>query len=306
MKYYELANLVRNLVSDASSLSNTWDDTQIADSINYACKEYAKKTRSTRYHYDSNISYEGEFPSPHDYLELVHIQYLGKELVKTNHDFESVKSQTWETDTAAAPKRWLYFGGHTVKLVPGVAGWTPTNATDCVTGSNYVIRTIGSTTWSTLGATGNVTGGSFLCTTGGTTGSGNGTAFSLTYWPSCAIEYVQRPTPCSTSDAVFIGSLVTGSTYTITGSGASGFTVVGADDDLNGTVFVATGLNGATGATGYAYETIDERIPLEHHIYLQYAAASYLIRMFGDRQSIELADKYLSDFNQLIGPIALF
>lgn len=306
MIYSDLFSLVRNLVADAPSVSNTWSDDQIAESVNFACKEYAKKTRATRYHFDSTVTYEGEFPTPTDYLELVHIQYLGKELVQTDHDFEAVKSATWESDTASTTKRWLYLGGNAVKLVPALTGWTPVVATACVTGANYTIKTIGSTTWADLGATGSTTGASFVCTTGGTTGSGDGTAYGLSYVPTCTIEYVQHPTHCSTNALVGIDSLVTGSTYTISGSGATGFTTVGAADDLSGTIFKASGPNGATGATGFAYETVDQRIPAEHHEYLKYAAAYYLLRMFNDQQNVALADKYLADFNNLIGPMQLF
>jgi hypothetical protein len=53
----------------------------------------------------------------------------------------------------------------------------------------------------------------------------------------------------------------------------------------------------ATAATA----TVDPRIPPAHNEFLKYAAAYYLLSMRGDRQYVELADKFLDEFHKRIG-----
>lgn len=303
MRFSDLCLSIRNMLSDY--YGQTWDEDTVALAVIYACKDYAKKTRATRYHYDSLPGADGEFATPGDYLQLVHVDYDGKELVKSDHDFESLKSQTWETDTATLPKRWILFGGSTIKLIPQVTGWDPTTDGSFVTGATYTIKTIGTTDWTIAGGTGatGVTGYSFLAVSAG--GTGTGTAWGTPSSPTCTIEYVQSPTPVSTTGNVDTAALVVGTSYEITALGGTGidWTTVGATGSITGATFVATG---STTAGGTAVEILDVRIPEKYQEYLKYAAANYLLRMKNDEESIAKADKFLTDYNALIGPMQLF
>lgn len=53
----------------------------------------------------------------------------------------------------------------------------------------------------------------------------------------------------------------------------------------------------STGATA----TVDARIPPTHNEYLKYAAAYFLLNMRGERQFVDLADKFMAEFRKLIG-----
>lgn len=355
MKLSDLVTLVRNFLGDAASVSNTWDDSTIYKSATFACKEYVKKTRATRKHTDLLPTTECELNAPSDWLDIIHIVYpktAGKELVKTSHDFESLKNPLWETDTAALPKRWCHFGGNVLKIVPlalpfvpvspasmtagndytisavgntdwvgigatgavanvsFVAGGGTVGATACLTGKYYQVSVVGNTDWSAIGATGSVTGAEFTAT-----GAGSGTGVASAYvgtglaWPNASVpyvsvEYVQTPTPLSTKDSVLATALISGTTYEIATVGDTTWTTVGATG-TTGECFVATGSASSTTGPGTAYEAIDQRIPEGYQEYLKYAMAHYLLRMQGDRESIEKGDKYLSDFNAQIGPIRL-
>jgi hypothetical protein len=48
-------------------------------------------------------------------------------------------------------------------------------------------------------------------------------------------------------------------------------------------------------------DTVDSSIPLPHHIYIKYAAASWLFMIDGDKQDIEQSLMYMQLFNQFIG-----
>jgi hypothetical protein len=48
-------------------------------------------------------------------------------------------------------------------------------------------------------------------------------------------------------------------------------------------------------------DTVDSSIPLPHHIYLKYAAASWLFMIDGDKQDFEQSVLFMQLFNQYIG-----
>jgi hypothetical protein len=48
-------------------------------------------------------------------------------------------------------------------------------------------------------------------------------------------------------------------------------------------------------------DTVDARIPDPHNEFLKYAAASWLLSLDGDGQSLQLAEAFMQKFNQLIG-----
>jgi hypothetical protein len=48
-------------------------------------------------------------------------------------------------------------------------------------------------------------------------------------------------------------------------------------------------------------DTVDARIPDPHNEFLKYAAASWLLNLDGDGQSLQLAEAFMQKFNQLIG-----
>lgn len=48
-------------------------------------------------------------------------------------------------------------------------------------------------------------------------------------------------------------------------------------------------------------DTVDSRIPDTHNEFLKYAAASWLLNLDGDGQSLQMAEAHMQKFNQLIG-----
>lgn len=305
MRHSDLALAIRNMLAD--QLGQTWDDATVALAITYACKEYVKRTGATRqWVNDLEVPYDGVISAPTDYIDIARVQYLTKDLVKTSRSFEVTKNENWEYGTGTTAKRWLFYGGDKIRLTPSVQGWMPIGDGSITPGVTCTIKVVGDTDWSIAsGVTGyvGVTGAAFVAAAAG--GTGTGYVWELDQIPYAYIEYVQSATPISTTGSVDSAALVTGTTYEITAVGGTGidWTTIGAAASTTGTTFVTTG---STTAGGSAVELIDERIPEKYQEYLKYAAANYLLRMQNDQESIAKADKYLADFNALIGPMNLY
>lgn len=170
----------------------TYSTTMYKDAANFAVKEYAHKTGVTYVETSPAIAVDanGFVAIPTSYMRVNRVIYGGVEMVESDIKFEAMRSATWQTDMATAPKRWVLWSGAKIKLTPVVATWPGT----------------------------------------------------------CMVGYTEAPTALS------------------------------ADSD-----------------------TVDPRIPDAHNEYLKYAAASWLLNLDGDGQSIQLAAAFMNQFNALIG-----
>jgi hypothetical protein len=99
-----------------------------------------------------------------------------------------------------------------------------------VPGKTYIIVNTGTTDYTLIGAPSNTPGTQFTATG---TGSGTGTVSPVT-------EIVKVP--------VNADSIIPGKTYTITSTGTTDYTQIGAPNNTPGTVFIATGTGTGTGA----------------------------------------------------------
>jgi len=117
---------------------------------------------------------------------------------------------------------------------------------------------------------------------------------------NCSIGYLEAPGVITEYTDVVVDGIVAGNTYSIVsvGTPSSAWTTVGAPSATVGTIFRATGTS--TG-TGMAIPMIDNRVEEAQQEYIKYAAAYYLLVMRGDRFEVELAERYMMTFNQLIG-----
>lgn len=137
-----LHNQVRYFVSDAPGASDTWDDTQVVDAINYAINEYCKRTNVTYKEKPVNIAAGGVVTlapgvgaNNVNYLTLVRVNYLGIDLDRTTAKAESLRDPSWETATAAngeTTKKWIFYDGSTIKLLKIQSTWNGT--TTCTVG----------------------------------------------------------------------------------------------------------------------------------------------------------------------------
>ncbi len=133
-----LHNQVRYFVSDAPGVSDTWDDTQVVDAINFAINELCKLTRYTYTEKTKTIPATGLVslglpgdPTAVNYITLVRVAYLGVDLLKTTTESEAARSATWRTDTAASgepTRRWLLYDGDTVRLIKLQTAWNGTQS----------------------------------------------------------------------------------------------------------------------------------------------------------------------------------
>lgn len=184
-----------NWTSDDANLvaGQSWSDAQYTDAVNFACKLYAQKKKTTYKEDSIAISAIGEVSTPSDYLDIVRVIYSTVELVPSTMYLEYLKNPSWRSATGAITRRWVLTDGDTIKLTPVLSSWS----------------------------------------------SGS---------PTCTVGYVEAP-----------AALVN------------------------------------------AADNIDTRILPEHHEFLKYAAASWLLKFRRDQQSAQLEQNYLATFNQLIG-----
>ncbi len=137
MNLGDLTTLVRELLADEvnfivtdSTLNagQTWSASQYQEACNFAVKLYCQK-KGVSYAEDAKTVTSGYISKPSDHLEITRVVYDGEELAKSTMAFEYLKSPTWTSATATAPKRWVDFSGLTIRLAP-----TTTTYASCTVG----------------------------------------------------------------------------------------------------------------------------------------------------------------------------
>jgi hypothetical protein len=121
-----LRNWTQYLVGDPQM--TTYSLQMYSDAINFAVKEYAKKTGATYFESSPIIPDASGFVAlPTDYFRITRVVFyvggtVATELPESSMSWESSKSATWQslTQTVAGfpPKRWVLWSGAKVKLTP--------------------------------------------------------------------------------------------------------------------------------------------------------------------------------------------
>lgn len=117
-----LRNLTRQLVGDPQG--STYSPEMCQDAINFACKEYAKKTGMTYVEDLATLdTVTGLVTVPTDYIRINRVisQVAGAQatqLMESTFQFESLKNPAWQMATAAQPLRWVLWSGAKVKVTP--------------------------------------------------------------------------------------------------------------------------------------------------------------------------------------------
>lgn len=116
----QLRSLTRDIVGDTQG--DTFTDALVNSAINYAIKNYATKLENT--YVESNVTPDasGFCTLPTDYIRVKRILYTVAgttvtELLESSFQFESMKSNVWQTATGV-PKRWVMWSGEKAKLTP--------------------------------------------------------------------------------------------------------------------------------------------------------------------------------------------
>lgn len=99
----------------------TYTSTMYKDAINFAIKDYAKKTGATYAETTATPDANGFITLPTDYIRVQRVVYpissVATQLVETTFRFESMKYNTWPL-TAGNPARWLLWNGQKLKITP--------------------------------------------------------------------------------------------------------------------------------------------------------------------------------------------
>jgi len=112
-----LGTLVRQLVGDPQG--STYKPEMYQDAINFACKEYAKKTGVTYIESLATLDTPtGLCTIPTAYMRVNRVVYSGSQLLESTFQFESMKNPAWQLVTAASPTRWVIWSGSKIKLTP--------------------------------------------------------------------------------------------------------------------------------------------------------------------------------------------
>ena len=123
----QLKTLVRDLIRDNVNYEATAPDsqsalnytnTQVVEAINYAIKNYCDKTGATYLWEFADLDDDGIAEIPTDYIRVLGVEFMNKELVKSSDDFESMKDDQWETRRGTVTRRWVMWSGSHVKLTP--------------------------------------------------------------------------------------------------------------------------------------------------------------------------------------------
>ena len=120
----QLRYLTQYLVGDPQT--STYSTTMYLDAINFAVKDYAKKTGATYAESTATPDANGFAVIPTSYIRLLRVLYSGSQLVESTFSFESMKDPAWQT-TVGTPRRWILWSGAKVKISPIPA--VPTSAT---------------------------------------------------------------------------------------------------------------------------------------------------------------------------------
>jgi hypothetical protein len=262
---------IRNMLGDninyeataEEEAGNTWSTQLVLDAINYAVKDYCKKTKCSRVEKSVTLeiasppyvpSIPNELRVPSDSLEVMGVYCpteisgittipSGGFLLKTSKELEQMRNEFWEYTVGTKPNRWYMWDSRTIRLLPNVNT------------SNYAQN-------------------------------------------SFKVHHLQAPMAGTTIENISVGVINVGQWYQIITTGTTDFSTIGAVDSNVGTQFMAT----ATGSgTGQVKEVVDPRIIIQHQEYLKYCAAAFLLLMNNDRQSFEMSEKYTQLFNSFIG-----
>lgn len=120
MTYATLKYLTQYLIGDPQT--STYSEQMYQDSINFALKDYASKTGVTYLESVVVPDVNGFCVIPIDYIRVARVSHLVggtvlTELVESTFNFESQKSNVWQS-LAGLPKRWVLWDGGKVKLTP--------------------------------------------------------------------------------------------------------------------------------------------------------------------------------------------
>ncbi len=99
----------------------TYTSTMYKDGINFAIKEYAKKTGATYAEATATPDANGFITIPTDYIRIQRVIYpissVQTQLVESSFRFESMKYNVWQT-TTGTPARWILWSGQKIKITP--------------------------------------------------------------------------------------------------------------------------------------------------------------------------------------------
>lgn len=120
MTYATLKYLVQYLVGDPQT--STYSEQMYQDAINFACKDYARKTGATYLEANITPDADGFCTVPTAYVRVQRVSFkVGNttitEMVPSTFSFESMKSNVWQSVTGV-PKRWVLWDGSKIKLTP--------------------------------------------------------------------------------------------------------------------------------------------------------------------------------------------
>ena len=116
MNLGQLKILVRDLIRDNVNYDATAPDSQsalnytnaqVVEAINYAIKNYCDKTGATYLEENATLTAAGIAPIPTDYIRVLGVEYSGKELVKSDADFEDLKDDEWGSRVGTVVRRWV-------------------------------------------------------------------------------------------------------------------------------------------------------------------------------------------------------
>lgn len=101
---------------------STFSSQMYQDAINYAIKDYAKKTEATYIEATVTPDANGFCAIPSRYIRIKRVSHLTggttlTQLVESTMSFESMKSEVWQAATGT-PKRWVLWSGEKVKITP--------------------------------------------------------------------------------------------------------------------------------------------------------------------------------------------
>lgn len=127
LTYTELVELVKYVVGDPQG--DTFSAQHYSESIDFAIRQYATKTGATYTTTTAVMDASGYVTLPTDQVKVNRITLNGKQLIESTLSFLSEKSETWDTDNSALPKRWSLWSGNKAKLTPLMTTYSASTAT---------------------------------------------------------------------------------------------------------------------------------------------------------------------------------
>lgn len=134
MSLKELSEEVRTLVGDNEDISNTWSNSDIVKSLNFAMQLYCKLTKCSYVEEAFNLNSDGVTTTfPNDYISIERVAHgtlqTKRFLLQSELKAETSKDPDWQQKTAGNPRVWFFAGGKTIKLLP-----KPQQTLSCVIG----------------------------------------------------------------------------------------------------------------------------------------------------------------------------